>query len=59
MPDCFYFYPIQAKKNNVSRQFRQLYMDNDRMIEYTECMYVSLSHLQGSFKKWVTTLLFL
>jgi len=34
-------------------------MDNDRMIEYTECMYVSLSHLQGSFKKWVTTLLFL
>jgi hypothetical protein len=38
-----------------------LYMDlyNDRMVEYTECFCDILSHLQGSFKKWVTTLLFL
>jgi len=32
---------------------------NDRMVEYTECLCGILSHLQGSFKEWVTTLLFL
>jgi len=33
-----------------------LYLDlyNDRMLEYTECLCDILSHLQGSFKLWVT-----